>query len=1025
MGSHRSKEDDVSKISTSIFITNFPDSFSAKELFNSCKQYGHVVDTFILTKRSKAEKRFAFVHFINVLNEERLVNNLCTIWVGRFKLHANIARVKEFASLSNLKMVLNNEGFDNFKIQYMGELWVLLEFASEDSKILFHANVGVGSWFSQLIQASMDFIIKGRIVWVEIEGDTCICGGESDVEEVMETLFEERLQNNNNLEEMSTGQKKNHSEDPFNIYELLNKKNDIAEREKNSDHSLKYPPGCYEEEENNVLKDNSSKKGSKEDVAESVCSSHFKKSVTLLTGESILTLMEELVKVGQTMGYNMKGVWLKNGNDLLIVSVYAPQELNEKKMLWDYLTYVINNWKGELIIMGDFNEVRYKSKRVRSLFNIQDKGEGNDEVVKKRMDVFKSIQDIDKLHSLEMAQKAKIKWSIEGDENSSFYHGVLNKKRSQLNIQGIMIEGTWNDSPQMVKSEFFQHFRRRFDKPDVSRAYLDMNYSKTLSTDQQVELELEGSKEDIKKAVWDCGTDKSPGSDRFTFGFYRRFWKIIENDVFEAVKHFFTHGDIPKGCNSSFIALIPKIPDANVIKDFRPISLIGSLYKIIAKILANRLVVVLGDIINEVQSAFIADRQILDDPFILNEVLQWFMENLHLSFQRVVDAGMFKGISLSPSLNLSHMFYADDAVFVGQWCDVQYTIKCLPFLQIISGLLLDAEDEIQVQIFYNVHDPLRYYRCQIPELLGKHVRGCFYGWVILSNHPRNVMWSLWNPVTSKVINLPRLIYKQSDSDDDDIDCCCLTSPSDDPNSVLLMSSVRKPHFVFCRLHPKKKKLRWTEMSYAKQLSTESFLCYKFAMRGIYIDSSYQDDDEEDVDTNYSKGDEVDADDSATDDGTLSDVGLHFLLRLQLVVAGLIHDDKRDDKEGDDDAEDMYEGLFELFQEHDDDDDEGEDIDMYEELNALFYESDYMDEVVHRFGKIHEQIIEDHWWYYFGGREVTREMLLERLRIKNIEYVENMINLAFECKRMHNILRDSVNRLGVRRSISRVTSRTPK
>nr|GEY89758.1 RNA-directed DNA polymerase, eukaryota, reverse transcriptase zinc-binding domain protein [Tanacetum cinerariifolium] len=428
-----------------------------------------------------------------------------------------LGRVKEFASLSNLKM---------------------------------------------LIQALMDFIIKGRIVWVEIEADTCICGGESDVEEVLETLFEERLQNNNNLEEMSTGQKKNHSEDPFNIYEPLNKKNDIAEREKNSDHSLKYPPGCYEEEENNVLKDNSSKKGSKEDVAESVCSGHFKKSVTLLTGESILNLMEEL----------------------------RIREWNKGNMVSS------KNRKAKL---------KDDSKAVDAII---DKGEGNDEVVKKRMGVFKSIQDIDKLHSLEMAQKAKIKWSIKGDENSSFYHGVLNKKRSQLNIRGIMVEGTWNDSPQMVKSEFFQHFRRRFDKPDVSHAYLDMNYSKTLSTDQQVELELEGSKEEIKKAVWDCGTDKSPGSDRFTFGFYRRFWKIIENDVFEAVKHFFTHGDIPKGFNSSFIALIPKIPDANVIKDFRPISLIGSLYKIIAKVLANRLVVVLGDIINEVQLALRIDK---------------------------------------------------------------------------------------------------------------------------------------------------------------------------------------------------------------------------------------------------------------------------------------------------------------------------------------------------------------------------------------------------------------------------------
>ncbi|GKC23977.1 RNA-directed DNA polymerase, eukaryota, partial [Tanacetum coccineum] len=123
--------------------------------------------------------------------------------------------------------------------------------------------------------------------------------------------------------------------------------------------------------------------------------------------------------------------------------------------------------------------------------------------------------------------------------------------------------------------------------------------------------------------IWDCGTDKSPGPDGFTFGFYRRFWTIIKNDVFEAVKYFFNNGVIPKGCNSSFNALILKISDANLVKDFRPINLIGSLYKIIAKILANRLVGVLGDIVNEVQSAFIAERQILDGPFILNEVLQW------------------------------------------------------------------------------------------------------------------------------------------------------------------------------------------------------------------------------------------------------------------------------------------------------------------------------------------------------------------------------------------------------------------
>nr|GEY87565.1 hypothetical protein [Tanacetum cinerariifolium] len=99
-----------------------------------------------------------------------------------------------------------------------------------------------------------------------------------------------------------------------------------------------------------------------------------------------------------------------------------------------------------------------------------------------------------------------------------------------------------------------------------------------------------------------------------------------------------------------------------------------------------------------------------------------------------------------------------------------------------------------------------------------------------------------------------------------------------------------------------------------------------------------DDDEEDVDTDYSKGDEVDADDSNADDGILSDMGLQFLLRLQQFAADDDEEDVDTDySEGDEvDADDsnVDDATFsdELFQEHDDDDNEGEDIDMYEELN---------------------------------------------------------------------------------------------
>ncbi|GJR80583.1 RNA-directed DNA polymerase, eukaryota, partial [Tanacetum coccineum] len=138
---------------------------------------------------------------------------------------------------------------------------------------------------------------------------------------------------------------------------------------------------------------------------------------------------------------------------------------------------------------------------------------------------------------------------------------------------------------------------------------------------QAKDLERPISYDEIKWAVWDCGTNKSSGPDEFTFECFRRYWSLIDHDVVNVV--FFASGTFPHGCNTSFITLILKIQDAKVVKDFRPISLIGSVYKIIAKVLANRMSFVMLELISDMQSTFVANRQILDGPFILNELLSW------------------------------------------------------------------------------------------------------------------------------------------------------------------------------------------------------------------------------------------------------------------------------------------------------------------------------------------------------------------------------------------------------------------
>ncbi|GKF18179.1 nucleotide-binding alpha-beta plait domain-containing protein, partial [Tanacetum coccineum] len=79
-------------------------------------------------------------------------------------------RVKVFASLANLKPAIGEEGFEEIKISYMGKSWVKLDFVSLESMKMFKENGSIGSWFSCIKQADKDFVIEGRVAWVEIEG---------------------------------------------------------------------------------------------------------------------------------------------------------------------------------------------------------------------------------------------------------------------------------------------------------------------------------------------------------------------------------------------------------------------------------------------------------------------------------------------------------------------------------------------------------------------------------------------------------------------------------------------------------------------------------------------------------------------------------------------------------------------------------------------------------------------------------------------------------------------------------------
>jgi hypothetical protein len=93
------------------------------------------------------------------------------------------------------------------------------------------------------------------------------------------------------------------------------------------------------------------------------------------------------------------------------------------------------------------------------------------------------------------------------------------------------------------------------------------------------------SVEEVKAAIWGYDSYKSPGPDGVNFGFLKESWSDMQVDIMRFITEFHMNGKLSKGINSMFITLIPKVDCPQKLHDFRPISLVGSLYKILAKVL--------------------------------------------------------------------------------------------------------------------------------------------------------------------------------------------------------------------------------------------------------------------------------------------------------------------------------------------------------------------------------------------------------------------------------------------------------
>lgn len=223
-------------------------------------------------------------------------------------------------------------------------------------------------------------------------------------------------------------------------------------------------------------------------------------------------------------------------------------------------------------------------------------------------------------------QKARTKWIACGDKKTRFYKTLAVSKRRRNKVLCLKDDlNEWCHNQEELGRLATNHFKSLYSA-EVTVSYIPnsiLGFPSTLSDNSHIFSPIIDEGE-IKEALFSMGSSKAPGPDGYNPGFFKKMWPILKDPIIQLVQNIFTTGSVPTLLNETLITLIPKVPNPETLSQFRPISLCNTLYKLIPKIVVNRLKPYLDDLISPNQCSFVAGRQGIDNVIITKEILHHF-----------------------------------------------------------------------------------------------------------------------------------------------------------------------------------------------------------------------------------------------------------------------------------------------------------------------------------------------------------------------------------------------------------------
>ena len=238
-------------------------------------------------------------------------------------------------------------------------------------------------------------------------------------------------------------------------------------------------------------------------------------------------------------------------------------------------------------------------------------------------------------------QRSRINWLSFGDGNSTLFHRYASTRQAMNHIHFLLSEtGDRVESQAGVQKLCVDYFSDLLGAPVSPQMFeqsdLNILFDFKCSPEQISGFQKEFTAADVREAFFSLPKNKTGGPDGYSAEFFTSTWSIIGPEITEVVLEFFQSGRLLKQWNTENLVLIPKKTNASLPSDFRSISCLNTVYKVISKLLASRLKEILPLMISKSQSAFLPGRLLAENVLLATDLVNGY------NSQTVSPRGMLK-----------------------------------------------------------------------------------------------------------------------------------------------------------------------------------------------------------------------------------------------------------------------------------------------------------------------------------------------------------------------------------------------